>query len=254
MLPSSRAGRALAVLLAGLALTACTSTTTPITGSGAPPSVAILAPSASPEGSQEPTASPAPTAVVTAGAELGPTNEPTDVPQATPDPTPFPNPTTRPTSAPAASCGTGEAGFAAADKGPRTLQFGGATIEFTGAGVALLDGSWNSDDVIPGGIGLTRNEIAVVVGPSAGIVLRAKDLTLLGTTAAASPWSKVTFNGGLADLGGPKTTLPWRFRQDGSLSIAAPDRIGDWAIAFLPIWEGACTSGDGVAYARIKVK
>lgn len=250
MTPSRSLGRPIAAILTVLSLAACTSTPAPSTRPSASIVTAVgpTGPSTAPSVAPDSTASPITTATPEPAESPGPTAEPTI------DPTPFPNPTTRPTSAAAASCGTGEAGYTAAHETPQTLQFGGATIEFTGAGVGMLDGSWNADDVIPGGIGLTRNEIAVAVGPGDHIILRAKGLTLLGTSAAASSWAMVSFGSGLANLAGAKTTLPWRFRPDGSLSISAPEQAGDWAIEFVPNWEGACTHGDGTAYARIKVK
>jgi hypothetical protein len=118
----------------------------------------------------------------------------------------------------------------------------------------MRDGSWPVDDVIPGGVGLTADEIAVVVGPGDHIILRGPGITLVDTQASASAWSQVTFSGGLASLGGPKTALDWRLRSDGSLSISAPTTTGDWAVEFLPQWQGDCLKGNGTAYARIKVR
>jgi hypothetical protein len=118
----------------------------------------------------------------------------------------------------------------------------------------MLDGSYDVDDAIPAGVGLTANEIGVVVGPGDHILLRAAGLKIVDTTAQAVPWSKVTFGGGLATLDGPRTALTWRVRSDGSLSVSAPDQVGDWAVEFVPRWQGHCTKGDGTAYARIKVR
>jgi hypothetical protein len=246
-MPSSQSlGRGLLAGLFVLSLVACSSTPVSIGGSAAPsvPSSAVPA-------SSSPAASPSAVATEDPGESVEPTAnpEPTEAPILEPTP----NPTPRPTQI--AGCGTGEAGFAAhAGEGPRTLQFGGATIEFTPAGTGMRDGSYDVDDAIPGGVGLTANEIAVVVGPGDHIILRATGLTLVGTSAAASAWSRVTFSGGLAALGGPRTTLPWRVRPDGSLSISAPTGVGDWAVEFLPQWQSACVRGDGTAYARIKVR
>jgi hypothetical protein len=118
----------------------------------------------------------------------------------------------------------------------------------------MRDGSWPVDDVIPGGVGLTADEIAVVVGPGDHIILRAPNAALVDTTAAAVSWSSVKFENGLADLRGLRTALPWRVRADGSLSVSAPDQVGDWAVEFLPQWQGDCLKGNGTAYARIKVR
>jgi hypothetical protein len=239
MHPSRALGRSALVLLAGLTVAAC-ATTTPLVRSTAPSaSTANSAFAASPS-------------TLLSGASA-----PVDSaqPAESPQPTSSPDPTGTRTLEPIAGCGTGEAGFAAhGAEGPRSLRFGGATIEFTSAGTGMLDGSYDVDDAIPGGVGLTANEIGVVVGPGDHIILRAAGLKIVDTTAQAVPWSKVTFGGGLATLGGPRTALTWRVRADGSLSVSAPTEIGDWAVEFLPRWQGDCTKGDGTAYARIKVR
>ena len=118
----------------------------------------------------------------------------------------------------------------------------------------MRDGSHDVSDSIPPGVGLTANEIAVVVGPGDHVILRATGVTLVATTAAASPWSMVTFENGLAGVRGPATTLAVRVRADGSLSVSAPSTVGDWAITFDPSWHGDCLEGNGTAYARIKVR
>jgi hypothetical protein len=220
--------RTLLLLIAALSVVGCVATT--------PPSLAIA--SAGPTPSSSPlTASKTPDASVV----------PTDPPKPTVAPTPTPSQI--------AGCGTGETGFTAnRSEIPKTLHFGGATIEYASAGVGMRDGSWDVDDAIPGGVGLTADEVAVVVGPGDHIILRATGITLVDTQAAASAWSMVTFSGGLANLGGPKTQLDWRVRSDGSLSISAPTAIGDWAIELEPGWHGACLRGNGTAYARIKVR
>lgn len=226
------------VLLVSLSLSACVATPAPIVGSPVP------SPSAR---RSEPAASPRPSAT----SKSVPGTSPVDSPQATNPPDSSPDPTV----APIAGCGTGEAGFLAHGReGPQTLRFGGATLEFTPAATGMRDGSYDVGDSIPGGVGLTADEIAVVVGPGDRIILRAIDLAILATEAGAVPWSNVTFSGGLADLAGPRTPLDWRVREDGSLSIASPDRIGDWAVEFIPRWQSDCVTGDGTAYGRIKVR
>jgi hypothetical protein len=205
-----------------------------------------------------PTASPT-LAVASARPTPSSTSQPSSggAPISSDEPTDPPEPTLAPTPRPSqiAGCGTGEAGFIAhAPEIPQTLHFGGATIEYTSAGVGMRDGSWPVDDVIPGGVGLTADEIAVVVGPGDHIILRAPNAALVDTTAAAVSWSSVKFENGLADLRGLRTALPWRVRADGSLSVSAPDQVGDWAVEFLPQWQGDCLKGNGTAYARIKVR
>jgi hypothetical protein len=240
MHPSRSLGRSVLLVLAGLSLAACGATTTPSLLPGAAsqaPSIAVESVRPAASATSDPTASSDPT----------PSVEPTDVPEPTEAPTPTPTQI--------AGCGTGEAGFVAhRSEIPETLAFGHATIEFTPAGVSMRDGSHDVSDSIPGGVGLTANEIAVVVGPGEHVILRATGLTLVATTAAASPWSMVTFQNGLADIGGPATTLAVRVRADGSLSVSAPSKVGDWAITFYPSWHGDCLEGNGTAYARIKVR
>lgn len=246
MHPSPSRGRSAIALVAALALSGCAATTPP-SALSASPSSSLPVPSASPSVS----ASVAPLPSESA-ASVDPTAEPQPTP--TPDESNPPEPTPAPVK-PIAGCGTGEAGFAAHNAEiPETFQFGHATLEFASAGVGMRDGSWEVDDVIPGGVGLTANEIGVVVAPGDHIILRADGLTLLDTSAVASPWSEVTFEGGLAALGGARTELAWRIRNDGSLSISAPDAIGDWAVEFFPRWRGDCLKGDGTVYARIKVR
>jgi hypothetical protein len=233
-------GRAVAVLIAGLTISACAATTS----SGVRPdvtstSIATTLPSAS-----TPVAS---TVVAPSGTPIAVTSaEPTDVPEPTEAPAPRPSEI--------AGCGTGEAGFTADRTDIPTLAFGHATIEFTPAGAGMRDGSWNIDDMIPAGVGLTANEIAVVVGPGDHIILRGSGITILDTTASAVPWSMVSFEGSLANLAGQRTSLAWRVRADGSLSISAPAKLGDWAVEFVLAWQSACLRGDGTAYARIKVR
>jgi hypothetical protein len=227
------------VVVAGLTLVGCAPTTSPSSFAGLPSSTPSPAFASTP-----PTASASPVPV-----ESTPPADsvvPTDAPDPTEVPTPTPSPIT--------GCGTGETGFTAhRSEIPKTLAFGHATIEFTPSGVSMRDGSYGVSDSIPGGVGLTANEIAVVVAPGDHILLRSTSLTLTATTAAATSWSMVTFRDGLADLAGPSTALPVRVRADGSLSISAPSKVGDWAITFYPRWRGACLQGDGTAYARIKV-
>lgn len=151
-------------------------------------------------------------------------------------------------------CGTGAKGyFAHFDEVPKTIQFGGATIEYTIVSVSLRNGTYAASDSVPGWIGLTPTESAVVVGPGDHIVLRAKGLTLTATSARVVPWKTLTFENGpfsAADW----VELAWRHRADGSLSISAPAKVGDYAVEFGPGWTGTCVAGSGLAYGRIKVR
>jgi hypothetical protein len=167
---------------------------------------------------------------------------------------PAPEPTPDPGAA-GPGCGTGRAGlFAHRDEVPETLQFGHATIEFTNVSVSMRNGTYDASDSVPGGIGLTRDEIAVVVGPGDHIVLRAAGVSLSATSAQVVPWRTVEFSGGLASSPADRSDLPWRVRGDGSLSISAPRASGDYAIELGPVWAGDCIAGSGLAYGRIKVR
>jgi len=137
---------------------------------------------------------------------------------------------------------------------PQSLQFGAATIEFTNVSVSMRNGTYDTSDSIPGGIGLARDEAAVVVRPGDRIVLRARGVTLGAVQARVIPWRNVEFEGGMASLPGNPVELGWRPRSDGSLSIAAPGAIGDYAVELLPGWSATCIEGGGVAYSRIKVR
>lgn len=196
-------------------------------------------------------ASVAPSASLAAEPSVDASAEPQPDPS-TAEPTAEPSEELPGTAGP--GCGTGAKGFFAhRDEVPETLRFGGATIEFTGAGYALRNGTYQGDDAIPGGIGLSPKEIAVVVGPGDHILLRAPGLTLTDARAGSVAWSTVSFEGGLASVTGT-TQLPRRLRGDGSISISAPTKVGDFAIEFGVNWHGTCLEGDGIAYSRIKVR
>ena len=230
------------VLLTGLVVAACVATTAPIEGSA---TASVSSPRIVPSGSARPVTTPA--FVVT----VPPTEAPTAASQAAPAPEPSEDQVG--TAGP--GCGTGQAGlFAHNDEVPKTLQFGGATLEFVSVSVSMRNGTYDTSDSVPGGIGLTPDEIAVVVGPGDRIVLRAAGTTLHATQARVVPWRSVHFEGGLASLGGDPIELAWRPRGDGSLSVAAPDANGDYAVEFFPRWTGTCIEGDGIAYSRIKVR
>lgn len=229
------------VFVAGLSLVACVATPQSIVGSPVP---------SGPTPSSVPTA-PLRPATSSVAVE---SSSPNDSPQPTNPPIPTPDPTEDSGTA-GPGCGTGRAGlFAHNDEVPATLQFGGATIEFTNVSVSMRNGSYDTSDSIPGGIGLAPDETAVVVRPGDRIVLRAAGVTLGAVQARVIPWRSVEFEGDLASLLGDPVELSWRLRSDGSLLIAAPEAIGDYAVALSPGWTGTCIEGGGVAYSRIKVR
>jgi hypothetical protein len=244
MHPSPSSGRIALAALAAIILTACSASPAP-SGSAAPPSLAPSAPLvalASHPASVAPAATPAPTVTPTPDTTRNPTESPDPTPIATPRPTPIPG------------CGTGRAGlFAHNGEVPETLHFGFATIEYTSISVSMRDGSYDASDSVPGGIGLTPDESAVVVAPGAHIILRADGLTLTGTVARVVPWSTVTFDD-LASSPATPEDLPWRLRTDGSISVSAPIVVGDYEVEFFPAWVGTCIAGSGAAYSRIKVR
>jgi len=151
-------------------------------------------------------------------------------------------------------CGTGQLGFFShRDEIPPTLHFGGATIEFTTVEVALRNGTYGADDVIPGGVGLSEDEIAVKVSPGTHVLLSGAGLTLTGVQANVVSWQSVSFEAGLGSSAESAVDLVWRLRSDGRISISAPTEPGDYMVYLGVGWQSTCTEGGGVAYSRIKV-
>jgi hypothetical protein len=151
-------------------------------------------------------------------------------------------------------CGTGLAGLLAhRDEVPPALHFGGATIEFTTALLALRNGTYRADDSIPAGVGLTPDEIAVKVAPGTHILLRGDGLVLTQSLVRVVPWSTVSFDGGLGASPATPVDLPTRLRADGSISVPAPHEVGDYMVQFGPRFKSECLEGDGSAYSRIKI-
>jgi hypothetical protein len=151
-------------------------------------------------------------------------------------------------------CGTGRAGLIAHnDEVPAVLHFGGATIEFTTAFLALRNGTYGADDSIPAGVGLTASEIAVKVAPGTHILLRGDGLVLTKSVVRVVPWSTVSFDGGLGASPATPVDLPARLRTDGSISVSAPLEVGDYMVEFFPRFHSECLEGDGSAYSRIKI-
>jgi hypothetical protein len=215
------------------------------TESSRPPASVGASPSAQPAAAS---ASVAPSAIPAGSPEPAPSVEPTD---------PSPEPSTdveEMTGTAGPGCGTGQKGFFAhRDEVPDVFHFGGATIEFTTAGIGLRNGTYDADDVIPGGIGLSPKELAVRVDPGTHIILRGVGLTITDVSVQTVPWSTVDFSGGLGSSNAERTDLIWRRRADGSISVSAPAKSGDSMVEFDPRWQSACLKGDGVAYGRIVV-
>jgi hypothetical protein len=236
--------RHLGILATIVALVAGACSASPTAGSPA----ASIAPSASrevaqPSSSVEPTASVEPSPSL----DVSPSPEPTAV-EVEPDPSEVIDGTAGP------GCGTGRAGLLAHRvEVPDVLHFGGATIEFTTAEIALRNGTYGADDVIPAGVGLTPTEIAVKVAPGTHILLRGDGLVLTESLVRVVPWSTVTFDGGLGFSPAKPVDLPGRLRSDGSISVSAPLDPGDYMVEFGPRWLSDCLKGDGSAYSRIKV-
>jgi hypothetical protein len=214
------------------------------------------APTASPIGSAAPTAAeatqPSPSVVPAASAEA---SQRVESPSADPSAVTVSDPPDTIDGTAGPGCGTGRAGLSAHnDEVPAVLHFGGATIEFTTAEIELRNGTYVADDAIPAGLGLSPKETAVVVGPADHIILRGTGLVLEKLQVAAVPWSDVSFDGGLASWTVTPSAVAWHVRGDGSLSVTAPDAVGDFAIEFIPLWHSPCLRGDGTAYSRIKVR
>lgn len=227
-------------LLVGACTTAAP-TVPPIRTSPAGETAPIAAPSASAAG--DPSAAP----------PSGPSDTPTESPPAGVEPGPSADGDGTATGGPD-GCGTGHAGLIAhRSEIPSQMRFGGATLEFTTAGIALRNLTYSADDAIPGGIGLEADEIAVRVDPGTHIILRGADLVIHDLTARATPWADVRIADGLASFPDGATSLEWRRRADGSISVSAPMTPGDYAVELLPGWQSACLQGDGTAYGRIKV-
>jgi hypothetical protein len=233
-------GRHVAASIVALLLSACTSSVSPVVPSQLAPDVSaspsllvIVVPPRSPDLEVEPMPSgepsPEPTSVTPAPSEdLGGSEGP--------------------------GCGTGAKGFFAhRSELPDVLHFGGATIEFNTALIGLRNGTYTADDVIPAGLGLSPEEIAVRVTAGTHIILRGAGLTITRTEVRVVPWATVDFVDGLGSSSAAPTELDWRLRADGSISVSAPSTIGDYMVEFGPRWHTECLVGDGSAYSRIKV-
>jgi hypothetical protein len=213
------------------------------------------APTASPIGSAAPTAAeatqPSPSVVPAASAEA---SQRVESPSADPSAVTVSDPPDAIDGTAGPGCGTGRAGLIAHnDEVPAVLHFGGATIEFTTAFLALRNGTYGADDSIPAGVGLTASEIAVKVAPGTHILLRGDGLVLTKSVVRVVPWSTVSFDGGLGASPATPVDLPARLRTDGSISVSAPLEVGDYMVEFFPRFHSECLEGDGSAYSRIKI-
>ena len=252
MHPSRSLDRRILVLVAGVSLlAACSAGPAPSgvisTASASATASIALASSAAP-------ASSASSAVGDPAESVEPAGDPSSELTETAPPADPANPTAKPVPPPPADCGTGkDAFFALRDQVPAQLQFGGATLEFTTAMIGMRDGSYTADDAIPGGVGLSPNEIAVRVDPATHVILRGSGTSLTDLSAAVVAWSSVVFEGGLGSSGDMASPLGWSFRSGGTISVTAPSEPGDYMVTFDVHWFTHCLVGDGVAYGRIKV-
>ncbi len=197
-------------------------------------------------------AQPNPSVVPASSVEVSPSAEPSDVAASDPPVASDPPDTIEGTAGP--GCGTGHAGLLAhRDEVPAMLHFGGASIEFRTAMLALRNGTYGADDAIPAGVGLAPNEIAVKVTPGTHILLRGDGVVLTKATVRVVPWGTVSFAGGLGASPATPVDLSIRVRSDGSISVSAPLEVGDYMVEFLPRFHGECLEGDGSAYSRIKI-
>jgi hypothetical protein len=223
-------------------LSACTSGPAPATpavasaGPSTAPSIAVVARPAP----STPLATATVTPVVTtpsASASVEPTPEPT-LDSGTAGP----------------GCGTGQAGAFAHSGGiPRTLKFGGATVEFTNLSISMRNGTYEASDSVPGGIGLTPDEIRIRVSPGEHVILRGDGLPLTSVHAAVVPWRTVIFGGGIAESPAKPVVLVWRLRADGSISVTSPTKVSEYMVEIFPSWRTECLEGSGTAYARLVV-
>jgi hypothetical protein len=213
------------------------------------------APTGSPVASAAPSAAaatkPSPSVVPTASEEA---SQRVESPSADPSAVTVSDPPDTIDGTAGPGCGTGRAGLIAHnDEVPAVLHFGGATIEFTTAFLALRNGTYGADDSIPAGVGLTASEIAVKVAPGTHILLRGDGLVLTKSVVRVVPWSTVSFDGGLGASPATPVDLPARLRTDGSISVSAPLEVGDYMVEFFPRFHSECLEGDGSAYSRIRI-
>jgi hypothetical protein len=230
--------RVLAVAALALALAGCTGAAG-VSGPVSPPaSVAVIAsatPIALPSTSPQPTASVEP--------EEDEVEDEDDEESPTPKPTPVPG------------CGTGESAFHEhTGEVNRLLSFGDSEVELATAGIAMRDDSYLADDVIPYYAGLKEDQEVVRVGSGERVLLTGDGMTLADATTTFARWSDIEFvKDQLPSLAGPRTEDVTTQSTDGTVSITAPEKPGDYLVDLWVHWQTACLKGDGVAYGRLKV-
>ena len=151
-------------------------------------------------------------------------------------------------------CGTGEKGFVAhRDQVLDAMTLDGKPLEFTTATVAMRNGSYDTDDAIPGYVGLSKDEVVVNEDRGGKLVLAAKGMTLTGLTVGTVPWSSVDFSQELPTTTATPKALTWRLVSLGRIVIMAPTRRGEYMLDMKVKWETECLQGDGTLYGRILV-
>ncbi len=151
-------------------------------------------------------------------------------------------------------CGTGEKGFVAhRDQIQAVMTLDGKPLEFTTATVAMRNGSYDTDNAIPGYLGLTKDELAVNEDRGGKLVLAAKGMTLTGLTVGTVPWSSVDFSQDLPTTTATPKALTWRLVTIGRIVIIAPTRRGEYMLDMKVNWQTECLQGDGTLYGRIVV-
>jgi hypothetical protein len=151
-------------------------------------------------------------------------------------------------------CGTGEKGFVAhRDQVQDAMTLDGKPLEFTTATVAMRNGSYDTDDAIPGYIGLSKDEVAVNEDRGGKLVLAAKGMTLTALTVGTVLWSSVDFSQELPTTKATPKALTWRLVSGGRIVIIAPTRQGEYMLDMKVNWQTECLQGDGTLYGRILV-
>ena len=146
-------------------------------------------------------------------------------------------------------CGTGEKGLVAhRDQIQAAMTLDGKPLEFTTATVAMRNGSYDTDDAIPGYVGLTKDEVAVNEDRGGKLVLAAKGMTLTGLTVGTRAVDERRLLAGAAnddgDTEGPHLAArdAWPDRRS-----SAPTRRGDVHARHDGNWQTECLQGDGTA-------
>ena len=150
---------------------------------------------------------------------------PADTPAPTAEPTRRPAPTRAPAAAPAR-----QATSPSRDRGSRRPSSSATPRSSSrAASVAMRNGTYRRDDSVPGGLGLTPDELAVVVDPGDHILLRAKGADAdRHLDAGVVPWATVDFPQAARWARRPRRrTFPGLARASGWLAspISAPETV-----------------------------